>query len=85
MKEQDLREKFEDIQKMTFHNHLTVKTSTDQCIQIAETHAKDEAIGFAEWLIIKCDYQKHGVWCYQGMEFSQPELYEIYQQQKQKL
>jgi hypothetical protein len=35
-------------------------------------------VSFTEWLIKKCDFQKHGVWLYKGMEFTQSELYDIF-------
>lgn len=60
MKEQDLRDKFEDVEKMTFHNHLTVKTSTNQCVQIAKDYAEKEAIEFAEWMHEKAGYAGNG-------------------------
>ena len=40
-------------------------------------------ISFTEWLIEKCDFQKHGVWNYKGMEFTQSELYDIFYTQSQ--
>lgn len=95
----DLREKFNDVQKMTFHNHLTIKTSTNQCVQIAETHAKDEAIGFDTWVFKNCNYSGESLAGLGNMfyfktsyeyilqypkTYSRPELYEIYQQQKEK-
>lgn len=36
------------------------------------------AIRFSEWLIKKCDFQKHGVWLYKGMEMTQKELLEVF-------
>jgi len=36
------------------------------------------AIGFADWLILKCDYQRHGVFEYCGEEYTNKELLEIY-------
>jgi hypothetical protein len=44
---------------------------------------KDEfAIGFAEWLILKCDYQRHCIFEYLGNEYSNKELLEIYKREK---
>ena len=43
-----------------------------------ETIADEFAIGFAEWLILKCDYQRHGVFEYFGEEYTNKELLEIY-------
>lgn len=43
-----------------------------------EKIASDFAVLFTEWLIKKCDFQKHGVWLYKGMEFTQRELLEIF-------
>ena len=39
------------------------------------------AIGFSEWLMVKCDYRPHCVWEYQGDEYTQKELLEIYKKQ----
>lgn len=87
MKEKDLRDKFEDVEKMTFHNHLTVKTSTNQCVQITLDYAREEAIGFGlflnegrftqygnVWLNPKQGTDDNGDWLF----FKTSELYEIY-------
>ena len=47
-----------------------------------EQIADDYAIEFAEWLILKCDYQQHGVWEMFGEEYSQKELLEIFKKEK---
>jgi len=44
------------------------------CVEIVENFA----IGFSEWLMVKCDYKPHCVWGYQGDEYTQKELLEIY-------
>jgi len=44
------------------------------CVEIAENFA----IGFAEWMMEKCDYMSHCVYEYQGDEYTQIELLEIY-------
>ena len=36
------------------------------------------AIRFSEWLMIQCDYKNHCVWEYQGEEYTQQELIEIF-------
>lgn len=36
------------------------------------------AVAFSEWLIKKCDFQKHGVWLYKGMEMTQKELLDVF-------
>jgi len=46
-----------------------------------EQIAEDFAIGFAEWLIIKCHYQRHGIFEYLGEEYTNKELLKIYKQQ----
>lgn len=56
------------------------KDSFQQCVQIAETHAKDEAIGFHKFL--REFYLNNSVKL--SLEKTTEELYEIYQQQKQK-
>jgi hypothetical protein len=35
-------------------------------------------LDFLDWLILKCDYQSHGVFEYQGQEYTNKELLEIY-------
>ena len=46
--------------------------------QIIESYSEEVAVNFTEWLIKKCDFQKHGVWIYKGMEFTQKELFNIF-------
>jgi len=36
------------------------------------------AIRFSEWLMIQCEYKNHCVWEYQGEEYTQNELIEIF-------
>lgn len=36
------------------------------------------AVRFSEWLMIQCDYKNHCVWEYQGEEYTQQELIEIF-------
>lgn len=48
------------------------------CYDSMESFAELKAIEFTEWLIKKCDFQKHGVWLYRGMEFTQRELFNIF-------
>ena len=47
------------------------------CAEIAQQFA----IEFSEWLIKKCDFQKHGVWLYKGIEMTQEELILIFENQ----
>lgn len=56
-------------------------------LEIAETHAKDEAIGFGVWLSVNCEQSnsKDAWWFYKSNWKTTDECYEIYQQQKQKL
>lgn len=46
--------------------------------QIIDSYSEEVAVNFTEWLIKKCDFQKHGVWLYKGMEFTQKELFNIF-------
>ena len=46
--------------------------------QIIDSYSEEVAINFTEWLIKKCDFQKHGVWDYKGMEFTQKELFNVF-------
>ena len=46
-----------------------------------EKIADDFAVNFANWLILKCDYQRHGIFEYLGEEYTNKELLEIYKQQ----
>lgn len=44
-----------------------------------EPEAKEKfAVHFSEWLMIQCDYKNHCVWEYQGEEYTQQELIEIF-------
>ena len=43
-----------------------------------EKITEDFAVLFSEWLIKKCDFQKHGVWLYRGMEMTNRELLEVF-------
>lgn len=46
--------------------------------QIIDSYSEEVAVNFTEWLIKKCDFQKHGAWDYKGMEFTQKELFNIF-------
>jgi len=39
---------------------------------------EDYAVLFSEWLIKNCDFQKHGVWLYKGMEMTNRELLVVF-------
>ena len=54
-----------------------IEANSKECAKIAENFA----IGFSEWLMVKCDYRQHCVWEYQGDEYTQKELLEIYKKQ----
>lgn len=43
-----------------------------------KSYAEEIAVKFTEWLIKKCDFQKHGVWLYKGCECTQKELFNIF-------
>ncbi len=47
-----------------------------------EQIAEEFAIDFLNWIILKCDYQKHGIFEYQGEEYTNEELLEIYKKEK---
>ena len=64
-----LKEKF----KKTLQKNFTINE--------IEEIADEFAIGFADWLILKCDYQRHGIFEYLGQEYTNKELLEIYKQQ----
>ncbi len=59
------------------------KNATSQWFNVSERVeiAENFAIGFSEWLMVKCDYRPHCVWEYQGDEYTQKELLEIYKKQ----
>ena len=65
---------------MTLKEKLNEKLSEAFANEI-EIIAEDFAIGFADWLILKCDYQRHGIFEYLGEEYTNKELLEIYKQQ----
>lgn len=77
----DLREKIENILVFNYQSYITTEQAVTGCVQIAETHAKDEAIGFNKFL--REFYLNNSVKLSLGK--TTEELYEIYQQQKQKL
>jgi hypothetical protein len=71
--------------KEKLRNSLTGHLSdekTEVDVNIAEKIAEEFAIGFADWLILKCDYQNHGVFEYLGNEYTNKELLEIYKKEK---
>lgn len=39
---------------------------------------EDYAVLFSEWLIKNCDFQKHGVWLYKGIEMTNRELLGVF-------
>jgi hypothetical protein len=47
-----------------------------------EVIADEFAVGFLNWIILKCDYQKHGIFEYQGEEYTNEKLLEIYKKEK---
>ena len=47
-----------------------------------EKIADEFAVNFANWLILKCDYQRHGIFEYLGEEYTNKELLEIYKKEK---
>jgi hypothetical protein len=49
-----------------------------QAIEMEKQKQDEFAIGFANWLILKCDYQRHGIFEYQGEEYTNEELLKIY-------
>lgn len=71
-----LKEKFETKNSIDTTNEA--KAFAKECEQIADKYA----IEFAEWLILKCDYQQHGVWEIFGEEYYQKELLEIFKKEK---
>lgn len=68
-----LREKFDEI---FIENWLV--DYTEECEKITD----EFAIGFLNWIILKCDYQKHGIFEYQGEEYTNEELLQIYKKEK---
>ena len=65
----DLRKKFEDAYEADGFSKQYINY---------QKIADDYAIVFTEWLIKKCDFQKHGCWLYKGMEMTQKELLEVF-------
>jgi hypothetical protein len=68
-----LQEKFNELDS-EFDGASIFYHNTEECEKLAD----DYAVEFTEWLIKKCDFQKHGVWLYKGMEFTQKELLEVF-------
>jgi hypothetical protein len=71
-----LRERFEEILTAFW-----ISNWEDKCEQVADEHA----IGFADWLILKCDYKRHGVFEYLGEEYTNEELLKIYKKVNEKV
>lgn len=65
----------EKIYEMLENNEISNAVEIKEWFLIEE---KQFCVSFTEWLIKKCDFQKHGVWLYKGMEFTQAELYDIF-------
>jgi hypothetical protein len=64
-----------------FGDHLPFEL-LDEAKEIEKQQQDEFAIGFADWLILKCDFQQHGVFEYQGNEYTNKELLEIYKKEK---
>ena len=70
MKEQDLREKFSNLdsviisdcgnRQMCIPNGKMTENTINQCVQIAKDYAEKEAIEFAEWMHEKAGYAGNG-------------------------
>ena len=74
--------------KEKLRQNLTGHLSSDKTevdINIAEQIADEHAIGFVNWLILKCDFQRHGVFEYRGEEYTNEELLKIYKKEIEKL
>lgn len=56
------------------HEYANREDNAFNCVEVAEEYA----VEFSKWLIRKCDFQKHGVWLYKGMEMTNEELLEIF-------
>lgn len=52
--------------------------NAENCVDVAD----DYAVEFAEWLMVKCDYQNHCVWEYKGTEYTNFKLLEIFKKEK---
>jgi hypothetical protein len=50
----------------------------EQAIEMEKQKQDEFTIGFVNWLILKCDYQRHGIFEYQGEEYTNEELLKIY-------
>ncbi len=61
-----------------FDNNNDTMCYAVDCYDAMNGFAKNIAIEFSKWLMIYCDYRSHCVWEYQGTEFTQNELFEIF-------
>ncbi len=75
MKEQDLKEKFVNAESRYFEEALIEK-----CVQIAKDYAKQESIGFSQWMHENAGYAGNGHYAVIGHNgyHTIPKLYEIY-------
>ena len=75
MKEQDLRDKFDDC---VIINHVGI--DTDQCVQIAKDYAEQEAIEFSEWMHENAGYAGNGHYAVIGHTgyHTIPKLYQLF-------
>ena len=59
-------------------NYAIFEDKHDELIVKITEITEKFTIEFSKWLIKKCDFQKHGVWLYKGMEMTQEELLEAF-------
>ncbi len=70
-----------DSQSYFLNNYTSTYDDNNQMIVDANDcfyAMEDFAVLFSEWLIKNCDFQKHGVWLYKGMEMTQKELLGVF-------
>jgi hypothetical protein len=66
-------------QHMAIYHSLHLSRNALATLPTREPEVKEKfAIRFSEWLMIQCDYKNHCVWEYQGEEYTQQELIEIF-------
>lgn len=61
-----------------------IQSQISETIVVSEEIAENLAIEFTEWLITYCDFQSHRVWEFQGLEYTQRELLDIFKKIKNK-
>jgi len=64
--------------KTIYNTFVKMESQAERIIEQFIFDQEEKTIDFTEWLIKKCDFQKHGVWLYKGMEMTPKELLDVF-------